>query len=58
MKKLIAITLLSLSTAALAYGILKGESEDGLNKICYYDTPRGTAAITIPGHKMCPATID
>lgn len=35
-----------------------GESVDGLNKVCYYDSPKGQVAITIPAHRMCPMTID
>jgi len=58
MKKIFALlTLFAISTTCFAFGVLSGESQDGLKKICYYDTPQGTVAITIASYKICPISI-
>jgi hypothetical protein len=44
--------------ASAATGVYTGETVDGLSKICYYHTPRGTVAITIRSHQVCPRSID
>lgn len=36
---------------------LKGESVDGLNKVCYYNCSSGTTAITVRASQLCPITI-
>lgn len=33
------------------------ETEDGVNKICYYDCVSGRAAVTVSVASICPATI-
>lgn len=35
-------------------GFLSGERTSGLNKICYYDSPRGTFTKTIGSVQLCP----
>ena len=35
----------------------KGETTDGLNKICFYSCLSGDAAITIKSHQLCPLSI-
>lgn len=59
MKKvmLVAGLVAAMSASATGIGFLSGEREDGLRKICYYDTPSGTVAITIKIHQLCPLTI-
>lgn len=36
---------------------LAGEVVNGNNKICYYDCPDGTAAITVKAYRLCPLRI-
>lgn len=55
---LFLLALLWWYEASAATGIYQGESTNGLNKICYYHTPRGTVAITIRSHQVCPRSID
>lgn len=60
MKKLILIIIIVLAAGA-AYAnfcILTGERIDGLYKICYYDCPGGTAAVTIASYELCPLSIE
>lgn len=61
MKKLslgiIAILVIAVSAYA-EYGTLSGESESGLNKICYYDTPSGTKVINVKSYELCPVSYD
>lgn len=57
MKKLLAATMIALSMGAYAFGTLSYETTDGMRKICYYNTPQGTVAITIASYKVCPVTI-
>lgn len=59
MKKLslsiIAIFVIAVSAYA-DYGTLSSESESGLNKICYYDTPSGTKVINVKSYEICPVS--
>lgn len=61
MKKLLlgiaAVLMVSVSAYA-EYGMLSGESESGLNKICYYDTPSGTKVINVKSYELCPMSYD
>lgn len=58
MKKLIGLALLVASAAVYAERCyLTGETEDGMNKICYYDCASGTAAVTVRITKICPLSI-
>jgi hypothetical protein len=35
-------------------GFLSGERTSGLNKTCFYDSPRGTFTKTVGGAQLCP----
>lgn len=37
--------------------IAASESEDGLNRICFYDCATGRAAVTVSAASMCPMSI-
>lgn len=41
----------------LMLALYTGETVDGLNKICYYQSPKGTHAITINSYQICPRSI-
>jgi len=52
---------LHVKTTTPAYAVmcfLKSEYVDGMNKICIYDCPSGSAAITVAGYQLCPLSID
>lgn len=56
---LIAIALLAAGQAAFAMMCFKsGEQLSGMNKICYYRCPNGTAAITVASYELCPISIN
>jgi hypothetical protein len=60
MKIIISLGLAILGATALSASetcFSKGEVVDGLNKVCYYSCPSGTAAITISSVKLCPLSI-
>ena len=55
----LAVVLNLLTEAAHAATCFSsGEVENGLNKICFYSCPSGTAAITVPVYSLCPLTIN
>jgi hypothetical protein len=58
MKKLITILLLTAASTSYAFGILSGETISGVNRICFYDTPGGTVAITVGLAELCPLSVD
>jgi len=51
-----SIVLLSLApdTASAATGFLKGEREQGLSKICFYDVLGETHTINVSSVSLCP----
>ena len=44
------------SDAVAATGFLKGESNEGMSKICFYDVLGETHTINISSVKLCPQT--
>lgn len=59
--KIAAIIAALAALASPAYALtafLVGERVDGMNKICFYESPRGQHAITISAVKLCPLSID
>ena len=42
----------------LLLAFLSHSETDGLNRICYYESPKGLHAITIKAHQICPQTIE
>jgi len=61
MKKLLTIIILA-SAGQFALGQVmcfkSGEQVSGMNKICYYRCPTGTAAITVASYELCPLSIN
>lgn len=56
MKYLLALLVTATALFALT-GYYTGESTNGMSKICYYDTVRGTMAITIESYEICPISV-
>jgi len=54
---LLAVLLLASVPAYAVMGWLIDEQEDGLNRICIYETVTGNYAITVPIQELCPVTI-
>ena len=67
MNKVKALILGSVMLGSLVYPTLvansamtclkSGEQISGMNKICYYNCPTGSAAITIKSYQLCPLSI-
>lgn len=53
----VAFALAAVAFAASETCFSKGESVDGLNKICLYSCASGDAAITVKSYQLCPITI-
>lgn len=60
MKKIcLALALVAASHGSFAMMCFKaGERVSGMNKMCFYTCPNGTAAITVASYELCPITID
>ena len=55
----ILVALLAVAANAFACtGFYKGESVDGMSKICYYDHLGSTAAMTISSVSVCPVSME
>ena len=39
-------------------GFLKGERENGMNKICFYDVLWSTYTLNVKSYELCPLTYD
>ena len=50
MKKLLTITFL--------VAFYTGETVSGMNKICFYESPKGSHAITLDSYAVCPVSIN
>jgi hypothetical protein len=59
MRLILFLVVLALSQNASAIMCFKsGEQVSGMNKICYYRCPSGTAAITVASYELCPLNIE
>jgi len=47
-----------LKLIVLILAFYTGEYIDGLTKTCYYSSAKGTHAITIQAHQVCPMNIE
>lgn len=56
--KYLAILLLAATALFAVTGYYTDEEVDGMSKICYYDTYRGTMAITIESYELCPMSVE
>ena len=50
--------LLCAGSAIAAHGFLKGESPQGLSKICFYDVVGETYALNVKAFELCPISYD
>lgn len=59
MRKIMLILFLSGTIALNAtMGFLKGERENGMNKICFYDVLGSTYTLNVKSYELCPLTYD
>ena len=56
--KYITILLITATALFALTGYYDGEEVDGMSKICYYDTIRGTMAITVESYELCPMSVE
>ena len=57
MKKLILafVSVLVVTVSAYGYGVLTGEKNNGMKKICFYSDG---SALTVGGAELCPLSVD